>query len=298
MVLDDVPRAREPEQGELRQHRPAVRDAGRQDEVERGDAIGRHHQQPVGIQLVGVTDLSAREQRQIYVCLGESDAVVHVLTPKPSRSKARSTWRRNACGSKIASIRPPIRAMTAGSASRLARKPPSAASARCAADCTMRYASSRLNPLSTSASSAGCENTMPPLASRFRAMRSGRTSRPARTRLDSRAMKSTRLQASGNTTRSAELLLMSLSCQRAMSSSAVVAYPRTTRARPHTRSASTGLRLWGMADDPFCSEPKGSEASPTSVRWRWRISSAMRSSDPAATARAFMYMECRSRDTI
>ena len=33
-----------------------------------------------------------------------------------------------------------------------------------------------------------------------------------------------------------------------------------------------GLRLWGMDELPFCPAPKGSSASPTSLRARWRIS--------------------------
>ena len=48
--------------------------------------------------------------------------------------------------------------------------------------------------------------------------------------------------------------------------------------------AVTGLRLWGMADDPFCFSLKNSSASRTSVRCRWRISVAILSSVLAITA--------------
>ena len=36
-----------------------------------------------------------------------------------------------------------------------------------------------------------------------------------------------------------------------------------------------GLRLCGMAEEPFCFSEKNSSASRTSVRWRWRISVAI-----------------------
>ena len=36
-----------------------------------------------------------------------------------------------------------------------------------------------------------------------------------------------------------------------------------------------GLRLWGIALEPFCFSEKNSSASRTSVRWRWRISVAI-----------------------
>ena len=49
-----------------------------------------------------------------------------------------------------------------------------------------------------------------------------------------------------------------------------------------------GLRLWGMALEPFCLAEKNSSASRTSVRWRWRISVAILSSDDARTARVVM----------
>ena len=45
--------------------------------------------------------------------------------------------------------------------------------------------------------------------------------------------------------------------------------PRSTRARPQSCSHFTGLRLWGIALEPFCAPArKGSSTSLTSVRWR------------------------------
>ena len=51
------------------------------------------------------------------------------------------------------------------------------------------------------------------------------------------------------------------------------------RARPVRFSDSTGLRLCGIADEPFWPSEKNSSASSTSVRCRWRISVASRSID-------------------
>ena len=91
---------------------------------------------------------------------------------------------------------------------------------------------------------------------------------------------------------------MSRSCQRATFSRPTCAAARTTRARPQIRSATIGLRLCGMADEPFCPLPNGSCTSRTSVRARWRISVANRSSDEATSASAERSSACRSRGII
>ena len=52
------------------------------------------------------------------------------------------------------------------------------------------------------------------------------------------------------------------------------------------RSATFGFRLCGIAEEPFIPLPNGSSTSRTSVRARWRISVAKRSSDVAASASA------------
>ena len=59
---------------------------------------------------------------------------------------------------------------------------------------------------------------------------------------------------------------MSLSCHRATFSSAAWALPLKTRANPQMRSHKMGLRLCGIALEPFCVLVKGSSASPTSLR--------------------------------
>ena len=103
--------------------------------------------------------------------------------------------------------------------------------------------------------------------------------------------------ARSKTKRSAELWLMSRSCQSAMFSSPTSASARSSRAIPVTRSARIGLRLCGMALEPCCPEPNGSNASATSVRWRCRISIAIRSRVPPRMARAASSSACRSRLT-
>ena len=65
---------------------------------------------------------------------------------------------------------------------------------------------------------------------------------------------------------------MSRSCQSATFSRAARALVRTSRASPHTCSHETGLRLWGMALEPFCPSVNGSSASRISVRCSERIS--------------------------
>ncbi len=51
---------------------------------------------------------------------------------------------------------------------------------------------------------------------------------------------------------------MSRSCHRATFSSPAWAFPRRTRARPEICSALIGLRLWGIAEEPFWPARKGS----------------------------------------
>ena len=70
------------------------------------------------------------------------------------------------------------------------------------------------------------------------------------------------------------------------------------RASPTRFSDSTGLRLCGMAEEPFWPAEKNSSASRTSVRWRWRISVASRSIEAATTPRVAKYIACRSRGMI
>ena len=101
--------------------------------------------------------------------------------------------------------------------------------------------------------------------------------------------------ASGPIMRSTEECEMSRSCQSATFSIAGMAKLRTMRASPVRFSVSTGLRLCGIADEPFWPGAKYSSTSSTSVRCRWRISVASRSTDEAMTPSVAKNMACRSR---
>ena len=88
---------------------------------------------------------------------------------------------------------------------------------------------------------------------------------------------------------------MSRSCHRPTSSKAACTFERTTRARPQICSQVTGLRLCGMAELPFWPRAKYSSASRTSVRCKWRTSSAIFSHSAVASASAATKAACRSR---
>src|SRR5580658_8270947 len=59
MVRNDVRKKVKPEQRNLRQHPPLMRDAGRQHVVESRNAVGRDEQQALIIQLINIAYLAA-----------------------------------------------------------------------------------------------------------------------------------------------------------------------------------------------------------------------------------------------
>ena len=67
------------------------------------------------------------------------------------------------------------------------------------------------------------------------------------------------------------------------------------RARPVRFSLSTGLRLCGIAEDPFCPAEKNSSTSSTSVRCRCRTSVASLSTEDAITPNVAKNIAWRSR---
>ncbi|CAM5456010.1 hypothetical protein SCANM63S_04584 [Streptomyces canarius] len=67
------------------------------------------------------------------------------------------------------------------------------------------------------------------------------------------------------------------------------------RDRPVRFSVSTGLRLCGMADEPFWPSEKNSCTWSSSVRCMWRISMASRSTEAAITPRVAKNIAWRSR---
>ena len=110
-------------------------------------------------------------------------------------------------------------------------------------------------------------------------------------------MWSSRVVESGRITRSTDECEMSRSCHSATSSSPAWAFPRRTRASPVICSDLIGLRLCGIALEPFWPAPNGSRTSPTSVRARWRSSVAKRSRPAPASAIACSSSAWRSRAT-
>ena len=71
---------------------------------------------------------------------------------------------------------------------------------------------------------------------------------------------------------------MSRSCQRATSCRPARRFERSTRASPEIVSAEIGLRLWGIADEPFWPALNPScGLRRTSVRCRCRNSTAISS---------------------
>ena len=60
------------------------------------------------------------------------------------------------------------------------------------------------------------------------------------------------MKLSGRMTRSTDECEMSRSCHSATFSSAAIALPRSSRASPMICSQPIGLRLCGIADEPFC----------------------------------------------
>ena len=89
---------------------------------------------------------------------------------------------------------------------------------------------------------------------------------------------------------------MSRSCHSATSCSPACRLRRgRTRASPLIVSAEIGLRLCGIADEPFWPGLKPSCTSPTSVRCRWRSSTAISSHVAPTDAHAYRNSACRSR---
>jgi hypothetical protein len=65
MVADDVRSTREPEVRHLGEDLALARDGVRQDDVERGQAVGGDDEQVVRVRLVDVAHLAAMEQLQV-----------------------------------------------------------------------------------------------------------------------------------------------------------------------------------------------------------------------------------------
>ena len=88
---------------------------------------------------------------------------------------------------------------------------------------------------------------------------------------------------------------MSRSCHSATLSKPTCAFALMTRARPQTRSAVMGLRLCGIAEEPFWPLANGSSASRVSDFWSARTSVAISSAVAATVASTARNCAWRSR---
>ena len=97
------------------------------------------------------------------------------------------------------------------------------------------------------------------------------------------------------TIRSADECEMSRSCQSGTFSKPTTAAARTTARGPRCARRPSGCACAASPTSPSCPAANGSSTSRTSVRARWRISVAKRSSDVAQSASARSSSACRSR---
>ncbi len=87
--------------------------------------------------------------------------------------------------------------------------------------------------------------------------------------------------------RSTDECEMSRSCHSATSCMPADRLARNTRASPEIVSAEIGLRLWGIAEEPFWPGLNPSWTSRTSVRCRCRSSTAISSHVAPTDAQAY-----------
>ena len=147
------------------EHPALVGDQVGQHDVEHRDPVGRDHQHAVVPDLVELAHLAGVEVRQRRCRLTpaaspmSSSASNDAVDVRERALRGRSTRRARASSSVAGDLGVVARARR-GTAARSCH-------ARIALRCTMRYASSRVAPASTSASSTGWLNTSPNDASRF-----------------------------------------------------------------------------------------------------------------------------------
>src|SRR5262249_41160822 len=287
MVGREVGGLLEPEGRQRREGSALVGDGILEHHVEHGDAVGRDDQNADVVDVVEIADLARVHMRERDTSQGgESRA----STARPAWARARPRSKHSSSRSDESSAR------TSGSSVSTDRNGTFSSQVRVAARCTARYASSRERPASTSASSTGWLKTRPYDESMFSSIRSGGTRMPAVVFRDCTGQEDASWAESARTIRSTEECEMSRSCHRAMSSSPAWRLERSTRASPHSCSDRQGLRLCGIALEPFwVPARKGSSTSRTSVRWRWRISRAKLSTDAPTVAHAYRNSAWRSR---
>ncbi len=275
VVPDDVARAREPERREAGEHPALVGDLRGQHDVEGRDAVGRDEEQLSLTERVDLADLAAGEVRRLR----------HGRRHVAARERAQPVED----GVDVDRVRAEVEDLVEVDASR-----DLAVGAHEHREVELLLPCAHCVPLhepvrDVPRQAALDEGEQQPLAEeqpvarvdvRAHALRSARRARR-------RAMRSGRARSRARGTSRAARCAPRTSgrCRaraRARRSRGRPVHSRARRApSPQIRSATIGFRLCGIADDPFCPLPNGSSTSRTSVRARWRISTANRSSDDA-----------------
>ena len=171
----------EPPRREAGEHAALVGDLVGQHDVEHRDPVARDHEQPV-----------VRRPRRARApcrcrCASASTSLMRGSSLRADRWASRAAKTRSMFASarsrskQAASALSSSTAATSGSSASRSWNERRSSHAFIALRCTIRYAASRLMPLSTSASSTGWLNTSPYEASRFSSMRAGDTVMPCTT---------------------------------------------------------------------------------------------------------------------
>src|SRR5439155_4330880 len=165
----------EPVQREPRKHLALSGDRCGQHDIERRDAVGRDHHEVLP-RLEDVADLPARVQLDRHPAHHSSTSSFSSRANTPSRCSTNGPSRKSDQNSSF-----DIAPVGSASAHASSRKCSASSHEREAARCTMRYASSRESPASTSASSTRWEKNTPPVESKLARMRSGKICMPSTT---------------------------------------------------------------------------------------------------------------------
>ena len=308
VVGDDLPGLLEPEHRQPREHLALVGDRRRVDRVVRRDAVARDHQQRRRRGSSGRRGRTSRAPCR-WRCRGRSASVRHLArcyqrrrclaaALRRSRRGARRSRRRSGCSGR--SRRSASRSSPSGARARRRR---AARAAGCPRPRRAAPAPARRGRRRR-ASMPACDEREQHALGEQRAVRQLEVlahplgvDRHALDQRRSRGAAGSRAGSSspaGSRARPRSARCRARATAR-RSRAPACALPRSTRARPEICSALIGLRLCGIAEEPFCPARNGSCTSRTSVRCRWRISVARRSSPAPASAIAASSSAWRSR---
>ena len=175
---------------------------------------------------------------------------------------------------------PPTRGSPQGRAApRRAARPP----ARRPRHRSRRPAAPRPSRAPPSSAATRSAISRPPVSSRFARIRSGSASRPSSDSRSHATAEPVERSSSPSGRHSACHEPAARSCSCAIAPSSVAASPGACWAHPNAQIAATGLRLWGMVEDP---PPFASRTSATSVCESSTMSRAAFATAPESTASA------------